>query len=100
MQKTEGIKMFYTYTKDPIGVFVEKDHGNWFEYSVNDDMDQITCYQFPHKVWVGGQGVCGDQGYRYATVKKTVAYIVIDEDDCGEPVIEKWHLKKNTQYAA
>jgi len=32
--------------------------------------------------------------------KKTVAYVVIDEDDCGEPVIEKWHLKKNTQYAA
>jgi hypothetical protein len=31
-------------------------------------------------------------------VKKTVAYIVIDEDDCGKPVIEKWQLKKNIQY--
>jgi hypothetical protein len=39
--------MFYTYTKDPIGVFVEKDHGNWFQYSINDDLDAITCYQIP-----------------------------------------------------
>ena len=28
---------YYTYTKDPIGVFVEKEHGNHFEYSHNED---------------------------------------------------------------
>jgi hypothetical protein len=38
-------------------------------------------------------------GYRYGLVKKTVVYIVVDEDDCGL-VEEKWHLKKNTEYAA
>jgi hypothetical protein len=43
--------MFYTYTKDPIGVFVEKDHGNWFEYSVNDDLDA------DHLLPVPAQGV-------------------------------------------
>jgi hypothetical protein len=37
-------------------------------------------------------------GYRYATVKKTVAYIVVDEDENG-PVVEKWFLKKNNKYA-
>lgn len=90
--------MFYTYTKDPIGCFVEKEVGNYFEYSVNDDMDMPSYYHWPHKVWVGGEGVCGMLGYRYANVKKTVAYIVTDEDDCGEPIVEKWYLKKNTEY--
>ena len=28
---------YYTYTKDPIGVFVEKDTGNYFEYSDNNE---------------------------------------------------------------
>jgi hypothetical protein len=28
---------YYTYTKDPIGCFVEKEVGNYFEYSLNDD---------------------------------------------------------------
>ena len=90
---------YWTHTKDPIGCFTEKEVGNYFEYSVNDDMDMPNYYRFPHKVWVGGEGVCGMTGYRYATVKKTVAYIVVDEDDCGEPVIEKWQLKKNRVYA-
>ena len=90
---------FYTYTQDPIGQFVEREVGNYFEFSINDDMDQPNYYKFPHKVWVGGGGVCGDQGYRYAEVKKTVAYIVVDEDDCGEPVIEKWQIKNRREYA-
>lgn len=89
---------YHTYTEDPIGCFVEKDTGNYFEYSVNDDMDMPNFYQFPHKVWVGGGGVCGMTGYRYAKVGKTVAYIVIDEDEYGEAVTEKWNLKKNTEY--
>jgi len=39
-------------------------------------------------------------GYRFAHVKKTVAVIVVDEDEFGLPVVEKWHLKKNNEYAA
>jgi hypothetical protein len=53
---------------------------------------------YPHKVWVGGEGVCGMRGYRYANVRKTVAVIVVDEDEKGLPVVEKWNLKKNTNY--
>ena len=91
---------YYTYTKDPIGVFVEKDTGNYFEYSRNNEFtNQIWIRDFPHKVWVGGEGVCGMTGYRYANVKKTVAYIVVDEDKVGLPVVEKWDLKKNTEYS-
>ena len=84
---------YYTYTKDPIGVFTEKSAGNVFEYSINDDP---IMEEWPHKVWVGG--LVNDQGYRYATVKKTVAYVAVDEDEYGQPVVEKWQLKKNTKY--
>lgn len=34
-----------------------------------------------------------DGSTRFATVKKTVAYVCIDEDDFGKPVIEKWKIK-------
>ena len=89
---------FYTYTKDPIGQFVERDTGNYFEYSVNDDdVDYINPEHYPHKVWVGGEGVGGMSGYRYARVKKTVCYIIVDEDENG-PVLERWFLKSNREY--
>jgi len=50
---------------------------------------------FTHKVWVGD--TIGSP-YRYAVVMKTVAYIAVDEDEDG-PVVEKWYLKKNREYA-
>ena len=28
---------YYTHTVNPIGVFIEKEVGNYFEYSINDD---------------------------------------------------------------
>jgi hypothetical protein len=89
---------YYTYTKAPIGCFTEKDVGNYFEYSNNPDSFSF-CEDFPHIVWVGGGGVAGMTGYRYANVKKTVAYICVDEDEFGAPVLEKWQLKNNRSYA-
>ena len=81
-----------------IGIFTEKEVGNYFEYSENTDRkegcEDWCC--FPHLVWVGD--TIGSP-YRYATVKKTVAYVVVDEDEYGQPVIEKWQLKKNVEYA-
>jgi hypothetical protein len=29
---------------------------------------------------------------------KTVAYIVVDENDYGEAVVEKWDIKKHRMY--
>jgi uncharacterized protein len=46
--------------------------------------------EYPHIVWVGS---IGDQGFRFAKVKKTVAYILTDED-----MVERWYLKKNDSY--
>jgi len=37
-------------------------------------------------------------GTRPAIVKKTVAYVCIDEDEQGKPVVEKWKLKKNWNF--
>ena len=83
---------YWTHTKDPIGAFVEKEMGNHFEFSLND---RDTWCDFPHKIWVGD--VVG-QGYRYGTVKKTVAYIAVDEDENGLPVVEKWSIKNYREY--
>ena len=77
-----------------LGEFVEKEFGNYFHYSENTHCFLDFHKDFPHLVWVGGL----DQQYRYAIVKKTVAYIAVDEDDCGNPIVEKWDLKKNVQY--
>ena len=88
---------FYTYTKDPIGVFVERDTGNYFEFSYNDEQGEAP--EWPHRVWVGGGGVAGMTGWRYARVMKTVAYIVVDENDYGEAVVEKWYIKNHREYA-
>ena len=88
---------YYTYTKNPVGVFVEKEAGNSFEYSLNDDPYNGLNEDFPHKVWVGG-GQINDSGYRYANVKKTVAYVCVDEDDHGMPIIEKWYIKNHREY--
>ena len=85
---------YRTHTKSPIGSFVEKDTGNVFEYSVNNDA-LMFCEDLPHKVWVGD--VVG-HGYRYAIVKKTVAYVAVDEDVNGLPVLEKWELRNNREY--
>jgi hypothetical protein len=38
-----------------------------------------------------------DSGYRYGKVLKTVAYIVVDEDDNG-PIVMKWNVKEFREY--
>lgn len=88
----------YTFCEKPIGCFVEKDTGRCFEYSVNDEPVDFA-HNYPHKLWVGGsgKGVAGMWGWRYANVKKTVAYIITDEDD-GVPIVERWYLKSNVRY--
>jgi hypothetical protein len=78
-----------------LGGFYEKEHGNWFEFSVNDD-DFDFARPYPHKIWVTDPRNGIDSGYRYGTVKKTVAYVVVDEDEQGA-VVEKWELKQNSK---
>ena len=84
-----------------IGGFYEKDFGNFFEYSDNIDpldSEDWTANDLPHLIWVGEPIKNLDSGFRYGIVKKTVAYIVIDEDEFGKPVFEKWFIKNNFVY--
>jgi len=81
---------YWTHTQKPIGAFQEKEVGNWFEYSINDDSFAF-CEDFPHKIWV-----C--DGYRYGHVMKTRVVICIDEDEYGLPVTQKWYIKKHKEY--
>jgi len=88
----------WIHAQEMIGEFVERDTDNVFEFSKNDvAVGGTWTEQWPHKVWVGG--VANDHGYRFARVLKTIAYIVVDEDDYGRPVVEKWYIKKHREYA-
>jgi len=41
-----------------------------------------------------------DGGWRFAKVKKTVAYILTGaNDEDGNDVVEKWNIKKYREYA-
>ena len=75
------------------GHFVEPTHGKWFEYDSLSDSSE-----HPHRVWVTTPWEGRDSGWRYAKVLKTVAHIVIDEDENGL-VIEKWSIKNHSVYA-
>lgn len=83
-----------------LGQFVEKSGGNWFEYS-----DRLTDYEwragwladeYPNLVHVGSGSVAHARTC-VARVLKTVAYVVVDEDENG-PVVEKWFIKRHKQY--
>ena len=78
-----------------VGEFIEKSVGNGFTYGVNKD--EWLKNEYPHIVYVNDAEGHGS-GYRYAKVLKTVAYIVVDEDEYGKPVVEKWKLKENIKY--
>ena len=77
------------------GAFIEKDHGNFFEYDLHGES---PLPEYPHRVWVSENPV-NDSGWRYALVKKTVAYIVVDEDDSGQPVVQKWSINGHRIYS-
>jgi len=66
--------------------------GAWFNYSARPADDRNGVWpEFPHRVFT-----C--DGDRAALVKKTVAYVVIDETADGAPVVEKWALVSPRAY--
>lgn len=81
-----------------IGCFREKSEGNLFEFSHNLDLSETWAYGFPHKIWVTTPVDGIDSGYRYGIVKKTVAYLAVDEDEFGRPILQKWHIKQRREY--
>lgn len=68
-----------------LGSFRETEYKNYFEYAENNTG---LFPEYPHIVYIGG-----DCGYRFANVKKTVAYILIDES-----IDDKWKIQQHRQY--
>lgn len=74
-----------------LGRFRHKETDCAFEYAERIEREYLAYY--PHLVYVGPNGET-----RYALVLKTVAYIVVDEDEYGQPVVEKWKIKQHKEY--
>lgn len=84
--------MAYTINPQNVGEIQEKEFGKWFTYRETQDQ------------WARSKGLYNeidfiDGNIRFGNVKKTVAYIAVDEDEYGNPVIKKWNLKKNVVYS-
>lgn len=88
-----------------IGAFIEKEFGRLFEFS--DNPEEYTFappahggknMHFPHRVWVTTPKDRIDSGWRYAKVGKTVAHVIVDEDENGQAVIQKWDIKGHRLY--
>jgi len=76
-----------------IGEFILPEFQTKFEYriSTGDAPFQGTWgieNGFVHEI-----AIC-DGSVRFANVKKTVAYVMVDTDDEGKPVVEKWKIKQ------
>jgi hypothetical protein len=74
------------------GYFVEKEFGRDFQYANNESG---FFPDFPHIVFVGPNS----ESSRYAKVLNTVAHVAVDEDAYGNPVVEKWKIKRHTKYS-
>ena len=85
--------------KKVIGTFKHKGYDTSFDYVINSPEDSwLPVINYPHRVWVQTNPI-NDQGWRYANVKKTVVDIVVDEDEYGQPIIEKWLIKNHLTYS-
>ena len=73
-----------------LGEFQEKEHGHFFSYKETTDG------------WAVSRGMTHEidvlDGFRFGIVKKTVAYISVDEDEYGNPVLEKWNIKNHKTF--
>jgi hypothetical protein len=68
------------------GSFIEKDVKGYHSYYANTETEEMTnSWNFPHKLLT-------NDGFRYCLVTASRAYIAIDEDAYGQPVIETWEI--------
>jgi hypothetical protein len=65
--------------------FKEKDYGHEFVYSNNET--PCTFGDFPHTIYLDDANTT-----RNARILKTVAYVAVDENEFGQPVVERWQI--------
>lgn len=80
---------------DLSGSFTETEYGKHFDYAKATTPLDVEGKPYDKIVFVGPDG----KGVRYAHIKKTVAYIVVDESDDGGYVVEKWNIKKHKEFS-
>lgn len=81
--------MFYL-DKNPTGAFQEKEYRQWFTYRPtlnNYATDNGLMYEIDVL-----------NGIRFAKILKTIAYVAIDEDENGLPILERWEFVKHEKY--
>jgi len=81
-------------TNKVLGCFNHKETGALFEYSKEAHNAWATSQGATHSIYVNDIH-CSTRG---AIVKKTVAYVMIDEDERGNAVWEKWPIKSHRVY--
>ena len=86
---------FHPYGDGTIqGCFTHKDHDSYFEFSTATPAESAWAgAEYNMKVWL-----LGGISWRLAKILKTVAYVVVDEDAHGMPVVERWATKKFLVY--
>jgi hypothetical protein len=88
--------MAVSLASNMIGRFTEKEFGKQFSFMLNPDPKMAPA--FPYLIVVGPNA----DETRLAVIKKTVAYVVVDESTAWEQdgglVIEKWQIKKKVMY--
>lgn len=77
--------------KDDCGEFYLPETGKWFTFEPNTDDTWGLRHDLIHKIHVGD--VVG-QHYRCGIVRKGVAYIAVDENEYGAPVLERWTITR------
>lgn len=77
-----------------VGQFRNAETGVTFEFAERRWSDDDFAPDMSHVVYVGD----GSVETRLAKVLKTVAFVVVDEDADGQPVIERWEIKAHRAY--
>ncbi len=77
-----------------VGQFVEADRGHLFEYAERPaGLAEGFAPDAQHMVYVGAGNT-----FRFARVLKTVAHVIVDVANDGQPVWERWALKRHEAY--
>ena len=72
-------------------VFKNKETGVFFEFdNLTDREIAKDWYSFTHKIFMENA-----DDFRYGIVLKTVAHVCVDEDEYGNPIIQKWPIRRS-----
>lgn len=71
------------------GAFTHKETKAYFEFRATDN-EWALAKGFGYEIAVATQGFLNDSGVRFARILKTVAHVLVDEDE-----IESWPIKSH-----